>query len=235
MQTGIVNICRKIKQFIGGHWHTPCWLCNSPSLSLVCEDCLHFLPQFTPGCQRCGFPVLYAFTHYCEACFNHPPHFDQVHALFHYLWPVHHWIQQLKFQRKLPIADYFGQLMVERFRFVIQPDLILPVPLHPKRQKSRGFNQSIELAKPLAKALNLPLALQAAKRVKTTMPQARASGSAREMNVADAFKVEANVAGLSILIIDDVMTTGATVNELSLALKRAGAAFVQVGCVCRSC
>lgn len=235
MQTSIVNICRKIKQFIGAHWYTPCWLCRSPSLRLVCDDCVHFLPRFTPGCQRCGFPVLHAFSHYCEVCFKHPPHFDQVHALFHYLWPVHHWIQQLKFQRKLSIAHYFGQLMIERFQFVILPDLILPVPLHPDRQKFRGFNQSIELAKPLASALNVPISLRVAKRIKATMPQSSAPGRMREMNVEDAFEVAGNVQGLSILIIDDVMTTGATVNALSLALKRAGAAFVQVGCVCRSC
>lgn len=196
---------------------------------------MNFLPVFTAGCQRCGFPVLHPVSCYCDACFEKPPYFDQVLALFHYLWPVHHWVQQLKFQRKLEVASYFGQLMVERFQFVIAPDIIIPIPLHAQRQKSRGFNQAIELAKPLAKALSIPLSTSIAKRIKATTPQSSTASRARWLNVEDAFLIEGNVVGKSILIIDDVMTTGATVNALSLALKQAGAAFVQVGCVCRSC
>ena len=138
-------------------------------------------------------------------------------------------VQDLKFRAQLPLAAAFARLLdavaTSRWRAA---DLMIPVPLSRERLASRGFNQSLEIARPLARAWKLPLAMQLCVRVRDTQPQASLPLDQRRVNMRGAFALtdSAAVAGKHIVVIDDVMTTGHTLNELAACLKRHGAATV---------
>ena len=114
------------------------------------------------------------------------------------------------------------------------PDGLLPVPLHSSRQRERGYNQALELARPIAKQLQIPLFNDLATRIKPTPPQSSLSLRQRRHNLKDAFIVNYSVKNKHIAIIDDVMTSGTTVNALAHKLKQAGARRVSVWCCCRA-
>jgi ComF family protein len=223
-------------------WVLPytCILCGSPSqISLdICLPCLEELPILPQSCPRCA-NTLPSKTDLCKNCQANPPPFDKTHALFSYEPPISKLLLDLKFQNTLLNAKILGELMAisiktEWYEHGPLPNLILPVPLHTHRLKQRGFNQAVELAKPIAKRLNLPLSLDACIRSKHTLPQATLKAEDRTQNIQQAFKVEQNITGLHIAIVDDVITTGQTVTELTNVLKSAGAYRVDVWCCAKA-
>lgn len=115
-----------------------------------------------------------------------------------------------------------------------RPDLILPMPLHHNRLKARGFNQAVEIAKPLAKALKLPIGLKGISRSKETLVQSSLTKEARKQNVKNAFEVTGHFSNLHLAVVDDVMTTGHTMRAFCQALKEKGAAQIEVWCLARS-
>jgi len=154
-----------------------------------------------------------------------------------YAAPVRELVHQLKFKGNRAVAPILGRLLAERLAFAgsESPDIVLPVPLHKARLRERGFNQAVEIARVIARTRNVPLALQAAFRVRQTEPQSRLQGvPARRANLRGAFRVDGIVRGLHVAILDDVVTTGATVGELSRELLRAGARRVDVWACCRA-
>jgi len=139
-------------------------------------------------------------------------------------------IQQLKFHQKLYFATFLGELMSEHIRAckLSVPDVLLPVPLHAQRLLQRGYNQALELARPLAKVLSVALAVDHCQRIKPTEEQSKLPARHRKSNIKHAFRVTKDLTNMHVAIVDDVMTTGSTVDELSKCLLEAGAKRVDV-------
>lgn len=205
-----------------------CLLCGEPSGdALLCADCAAALPRLPAAlCPVCALPTARGET--CGACLKQPPHFDATVACFVYAFPIDKLVQQLKFAHRLASADFFGAALLERGLPVA--DLILPVPLSPRRLRSRGFNQSVEIARVLGRERGVPVAPSHCRRTLETPPQSSLPWKERRKNVRGAFECLADLSGKTVLVIDDVMTTGATLNELARVLKDHGAERV-INCV----
>ncbi|MBT0960501.1 ComF family protein [Denitromonas sp. IR12] len=189
----------------------------------MCAGCRRDLPMCLSACPRCALPGTGGET--CGRCLKRPPAFDGTTALFSYDYPVDRLIQRLKYASDFGVADALAQYVVGA---VARPsvDVIVPVPLHPARLAERGFNQAVEIARPLAQAWEIALVTRGVARLRRTDDQVGLALSARRKNLRHAFSCEAKLDGARVLIIDDVMTTGATLDALALCLKRAGAASV---------
>jgi len=201
-----------------------CLLCAEPSGdALLCADCAASLPRVPAArCPVCALPTPGATA--CGACLKQPPHFDATVASFVYAFPVDKLVQQLKFAHRLAIADFFGAALLESG--LPAADLILPVPLSPQRLRSRGFNQAAEIARVLGRAQGIPIGLTHCRRTLETPPQSSLPWKERRKNVRGAFECLADLSGMTVMLIDDVMTTGATLGELARVLKDHGASKV---------
>lgn len=216
-----------------------CAVClqNTETNRAICNDCCNTLKFNTYSCNSCAIPMPEknsAMT--CGQCLKKTPHFDQAISLFHYEPPVRQLIHGLKFNRKLALADLLGLLMAEDLcnRQVARPECIIPVPLSNKRLRQRGFNQSLELARPISRLLDVPIDWRLVSRVRDTDTQTRLDLKARRKNVKDAFSINKNKKYQYVAILDDVMTTGATCNELARCLKKSGIKQVDVWCLARA-
>lgn len=204
-----------------------CYVCGASGGhgkdSLLCAGCARELPRLAgPLCPVCALPATDGAV--CGACLKEPPHFDATLALFAYAFPVEHLVQGLKYRGQLPLAGFFADALASRVDSGI--DAIVPLPLHPSRLKDRGFNQAVEIARPLAQRLKLPLLAGACTRELDTAPQASLPWKARSGNVRGAFHCRIDLAGKSVAVVDDVMTSGATLNEFARTLKKHGAVRV---------
>ncbi len=210
-----------------------CFLCAAASGdSLLCPACAASLPRLTAErCPLCALPAPGSNT--CGACLKQAPHFDATQAVFRYEFPLDRLIQSLKYSHRLASADFLGRALAQS-RVPFRPDLILPVPLAPARLAERGFNQALELARPLARLLGVPLETSRVHRRRDTAPQASLPWKERKQNIRHAFECELDLSGKSVLVVDDVMTTGATLDELARTLKAHGAARVENFLVARA-
>ena len=188
----------------------------------LCHDCAAELPYLKAACRRCAIPLPQAGI--CGQCQQSSPSFDAAYAVFDYQPPLAQLIQGLKFNGKLYNARLLGGLMAEHFGQIDigLPELIIPVPLHSARLRERGFNQALELARPLARAFDLPLSWDSCRRTRSTTPQTGLDARTRRKNLKGAFEMVKPVAARHVAIVDDVMTTGSTVEMFAQALKRAG-------------
>jgi ComF family protein len=154
------------------------------------------------------------------------PPFTRTFALWHYELPINQWVAGLKFKRNLVYARLMGRLfarhLMEGYRGGEMPQCIVPVPLHRARLRQRGFNQAMEIARPLAKHLGVPLRPQACVRTVATQPQSDLPAKLRKRNVKGAFEVRADMTGAHVALVDDVMTTGQTLTELTETLIKTG-------------
>ena len=204
-----------------------CGLCSGVTSShqALCQPCLNELPFLGNSCPGCALPS--RSTTLCGRCQKQEPSCDQTFALLLYQPPVNTLIQQFKFNRKLEYSRLFSELLAEKLAlFTEPPDLIIPVPLHSSRLRSRGYNQAWELAKHLSKLSSTPASHKFCRRIKKTPLQTGLKAIERKQNLKKAFIVTGNVKGLNICIVDDVMTTGSTLETIALELKAAGAARV---------
>lgn len=212
-------------------WLMPshCLLClaKDPSGLNLCHACRDDLPWLSLACPRCSLPLHYP-GQLCGACQRHPPSFDTGIALFHYAPPVDRLILQLKFAAGLHHARLFAALLATRLAKVPLPDCIIPVPLHTIRQRERGFNQAIEIARPLSQHLGCNLDIETCIRTRPTPPQSLLSGSRRRSNLRGAFALTRPLRARHIALVDDVMTTGSTLNAMTKLLRQAGAERVDV-------
>lgn len=209
-----------------------CLLCGAPSGdSPLCAGCTQTLPSLpAPRCPVCALPTPDGTT--CGACLRAPPAFDSTVAIWRYAFPLDKLVQALKFQHRLAIAGFFAAAM--RVGAPASGDLLMPVPLSPARLRERGFNQAVEIARPLARDLSLPLSLDDCRRTRATAPQTSLPWKERHRNVKNAFECGADLSGRAIVVIDDVMTTGATLDEFARTLKRHGAVRVTNWVVARA-
>jgi ComF family protein len=194
---------------------------------LICPSCRQSLPRIRlPLCQRCGATVSEGTV--CPMCVNHPLIIDGIRSLFLFQGTVRQAILQLKYRHLKTIATPLGQLLAEYLSsHPLRGEAIIPVPLHPKRLRERGYNQASLLAKKLSRLGGLPVVEDTLIRVRDALPQARTrSAIERRQNVQDAFVCHQGLEGKQVLLIDDVCTTGATLDACAIALKAAGAGSV---------
>lgn len=218
-------------------WSPHCLLCGgASSFDLLCPACQADLP----GLQHAACPVCLSRTTHgerCGACLHLPPYYDRVSALFAYDFPIDRLIQAMKYGHQLLLAEWFGnklgQQLAEHFDCE-KIDRIIPMPLHPARLRERGFNQAVELSRPLEKRLKIPVDRNLLARQRATTPQAQLALKERSGNVLGAFSCKREIPGQSVLLIDDVLTTGATANECARLLKSHGAEKVHVAVIARA-
>ncbi len=231
----------KLKDFSAIVLRENCFLCASIQTVNhgLCEACLKDLPWLpSSSCPQCG---LNSSGHICGSCLSSSPYFDITHAVFLYHHPIDAMIQRYKYGNTLNLSHTFGNLMSEKISALAHSediDLVIPMPMHPTRLKQRGFNQALEIAKIMNKVLNkntrTKLDYKSVIRQTLTPPQASLPLKDRVKNMKGAFKVNANLTGKRIAIVDDVMTTGASLNELAKTLKQAGATHVECWVIART-
>lgn len=209
---------------------THCFLCGDRSLnnSLICEPCWLDIAIDRPACYRCGRAIVYGGL--CSHCLRGPGFIDNTVTLFAYQFPTVELLRALKYKNQLLLANELGRRLADKIldQGIALPDLIIPVPLHPRRLFSRGYNQALEISREISSRLALPLDYQSIKRARNTLPQYNLSHAERRRNIRGAFKICSAVLSGSIAIVDDIVTTGHTANELAKQLKRAGATEVRL-------
>ncbi|MBE2898717.1 hypothetical protein HPC37_07900 [Pasteurellaceae bacterium 20609_3] len=204
----------------------------------LCSRCWRALPR-APCCGRCGLVLPHSAAQ-CGQCLSAPPRWQHLVQVTPYAPPLSGWIHRFKFTGGFALDRTLARLLLlaildHRRRYLTPlPDAIIPVPLHPRRHKRRGYNQAEQLAHYLAHWLGIELVTTAVVRAYAVPPQRGLSARARQENIRHVFKATTSLKGKHIALVDDVVTTGATVNELCRVLKRAGARAVSVWCLCRS-
>ena len=215
---------------------TSCVLCGAHTTRShgLCMGCERSLPYVHHACPVCAGPST-DVKQACGRCQRRRPHFERARALLHYQSPVDKMIRHLKYGGQLHFAHHLGELMAARFvRDAHPPDCLVPVPLHPARLRMRGYNQALEIARPVARAFKIPLEVDSLRRIRKTPTQTELPLERRAGNVRGAFAARTRFDGKRVAIIDDVMTSGHTANSLSQCLRRAGAAAVEVWVVARA-
>ena len=210
-----------------------CALCAAPAgPALLCAACDRALPRLPPGCPQCALPSIDGDL--CGQCLAAPPAFDRSQSAFVYAFPLDRLVQAFKYHGTLAWGGWFAQAMLAQRARPPAADVLIPVPLARGRQRERGFNQALEIARPLARRTGIPLLSGAVIRLRETPPQASLPWADRATNIRGAFACTTELTGLRALVVDDVMTTGASLDEFARTLKRAGAASVENWVVART-
>ena len=213
-----------------------CTLCGVRSRDSLCAACTRDLPfRHVLGCPRCNAPGVE--NKLCGACLSDPPHFDETISAFRYAYPLDRLVQAYKFNANLSLLPLFADALVRAVCAndvaAARTDLIIPLPLATRRLSERGFNQSSLLAERVSKMLRIRFDARGMLRVRETPPQTGLSREARLKNVRGAFDCAHRLDGMRIAVVDDVMTTGATLSEAAKVLKKAGAAHVSAWVIAR--
>lgn len=195
-----------------------CFLCRGAARELLCAACDADLPRLArPVCPRCALESPRG--ELCGRCLTQAPAYDATQAALAYEFPADALVQALKFRGELALAPLLAALLTPRLR-AERVDLMVPVPLSRERLRRRGYNQALEIARHLPRAR---LELTLCERTRDAPPQMELPYDARQRNVRGAFRCTRPLQGASVAIVDDVMTTGATLDELARTLKGAGA------------
>jgi ComF family protein len=228
----MLTLFRCMKKIID--WGMPplCILCQqlSDCEQDLCSPCRADMPILPQTCPRCA-KTLSSAPFPCGNCQQSPPPYDAAHALFSYQKPITKLIMELKFHAKLINAKILGEWMAATiknnwYQDKPLPALIIPMPLHAQRLKERGFNQSQEIGRPIARLLKIPLDNSLCMRIKATDAQAMLPAAKRIQNIKNAFHIRQDLSGRHIALLDDVTTTGASMAELARSCKKAGAAQI---------
>ncbi len=226
------------ERLLEGLFPSTCGVCGAPvgAGGAVCVGCQADLPRVAAPCPRCGEPETAADL--CARCQRHAPRLDRLYAPWRYAWPL----DRLILARKHADDATAARVLRELARRVADeladaqhgtdpgPDCVVPVPLHPERYRERGFNQALELAQQVARRLEVPLASRLVVRVRATESQQGLGRRERRRNVARAFALRPGAEfpeAARVLLVDDVATTGATLDALAEVLYAAGAARVE--------
>lgn len=214
-----------------------CPLCkkhsDSSEHSPICKNCWDGIKQYSgPACSICATPLVSKYATICESCINNSPKFSRVLNYGLYSGALAEAIHRMKFYGIRRLAKPLTRLLLDLQ--IPKHDGVLPVPLSKKGLISRGFNQSLLISKMLSKELGILLFTNTLLKIKDTLPQIGLNAKQRMKNIKGAFAVSSNIKGLKLLLVDDVMTTGATARECSKALINAGAKEVIVITLARS-
>lgn len=222
-------------------WPPRCVLCGQagqPPATDLCAGCAADLRRNDVACVQCAEPLSGASSiDRCGACLRQSPRFDSAVCPFLYAYPVTHLVRGLKYSGRVAHGRVLGELLAAEIRLrraATLPQLLIPVPLAPPRYRQRGYNQAIELAQCLGQRLGLELRTDLVERTRDTPEQAGLDRKARRRNLKGAFAMRAALPARHVAIVDDVITTGSTANEVARLLKRAGAQQVEVWAVARA-
>jgi len=221
-----------------------CLVCHLPSNNkLICDPCKKALTQQRACCQHCGLS-LPTFQPVCGDCLKHTYYFTKLHALAEYYPPYPTLIKRFKYSKQLIYGELLADLLIDSINTnyskgeLAQVDYLIPVPLHRQKHQSRGFNQAQLIAEKISTRLTIPVRLNVTLRKKQTIPQENLSLTERKHNLKGAFSLsdmsKIDFKGKYIVLIDDVVTTGATVNSLCDVLQKTGVARIDVWCLCRT-
>lgn len=223
-------LSRTVQGLAGFVFGGTCFLCRgragrSSPAGILCDACNADLPRSPPAaCPRCALASPEGAV--CGRCLAEDPAYDVTRAALVYRFPADVLIHALKFRGELALAPMLAEWLAERARSAAPVDTVVPVPLSATRLRERGYNQAMELAKPLARALGAPVDARLLERTRNTPPQTDLAWAERARNVRGAFRCPAPLEGAVVAVVDDVMTTGATLAEVAKVLKAAGAARV---------
>lgn len=200
----------------------------------ICPSCYRHLPWNRLPCRRCASPVATS-GETCARCREPAESITTVRAPWLFEPPIDHLIRQLKFHGSLANGRLLGGLLARTLqRGGAQADIVVPTPLHQRRLRERGFNQALELARPVAHQLAIPLCTGIVKRSRYTSMQSRLSGHERARNIPGAFVCNADLRGKRVAVVDDVATTLATSEAIADCLVKAGCASVELWVVART-
>lgn len=204
----------------------------------LCPECRSELPHNLNPCRCCALPlpVDAPAGALCGKCQQRPPPFVRCLAPFTYRSPLPELINGLKFHGRLSYSRLLTELLLPAITAAIHqpPELIIPVPLHPTRLRERGYNQALELARPLSLHLGIPLELHHCRRTRATPPQSGLEQKQRRRNIRGAFEISPEIQARHVALLDDVVTTGSTAAELTRQLHRRGVGRVEVWALART-
>ena len=212
-----------------------CLLCDDPggAIANLCDACVRELPTLSDTCHACGGRAI-PLTTLCRACVTRPPPVSRTLCALAYSSPVDYLVGRLKFQGDLRVVPALAGLLHRAVTAETSPDWLAPVPMTPARLRKRGFNQALEIARVLSNRTGVRITRAVYRRRGEDTPQSSLPDTrTRLANVASVFRTRAPVGG-HVAIVDDVVTTGATVNALARCLKRAGASRIDVWAVART-
>ena len=215
-------------------WPPTCLACGAPGDDPadrdLCHRCHARLPWQRAACRRCALPLPDASAPgICGACLARGSPLTEVHAAFAYAAPLDRLLPMLKFHQSLASARLLSALMQHAFADIATDAgtaVLVPIPLHARRLRQRGYDQALELARPLARAFGLPLRSDVLRRTRATRAPSRLDKTGRARNLRSAFHVRPHRLPARVILVDDVMTTGATLEAAAQALRAAGVARV---------
>lgn len=219
-------------------WRIPsvCALCNHYHLDsqAVCKLCTRLFVRIDQGCAICRLPLIDNQFLQCGHCIKKKPAFDKVITSYSFEEPLRTLLHDFKYHSALYLRNFMTELMLDSLtENTISPGCLVPVPMHPTRLKERGFNHAALLAKSLAKRLKTPCNLDLCRKKVNSVAQAGLSSKMRHRNIKNTFHAKPNTY-THITLVDDLLTTGSTVNELAKTLKRSGVSRVDIWCLART-
>lgn len=213
-----------------------CALCNQfhDSKIAVCSHCIELMPLLGPSCHYCAYPLPDMHYLICGQCIKKKPYFDRTIVNYTFEEPLRSLLHHFKYRNELYLGTFLSCLILKSVQTHTNlPQCLIPIPMHPQRIKLRGFNQAAILARLLAKKLQLPYDLSSCQKILNTMPQASLDSKQRQKNLRHAFRTK-KIPYQHVALIDDLLTTGYTANELALTLKKSGVKQVDVWCCART-
>ena len=228
-----ISILNKCIKFAQTHLPQACYLCGARvTAKPLCPGCEADLPKLHTTCPQCALPT--PSGEICGACLKHPPAFDRTLAVFSYAFPLDVLVHQCKYAGEVSLTAVFAEKIAHRASMESDIDSLLPMPLHPARLAHRGFNQAAEIARRLSPLVGIPWLPEACQRVRDTPSQAGLDLKTRQRNLRGAFACQLDLSGKRVALIDDVMTSGSSLNELARVVRKAGAVEIQAWVLART-
>lgn len=227
------NLATLIKKF---RLPSICTLCNQlhdDSLA-VCSFCTELINPLGPCCEQCAYPLPDTNYPLCGQCIQKPPYFDAAFIGYTFDEPLRSLLHQFKYHHGIYLNSFLSSLMLQSLKIIPKASqCLIPVPMHAKKLKQRGFNQAALLAKNLAHCLKIPYNLTSCQKIINTQPQAGLNGEQRQKNLKGAFDSKP-IPFEHVILVDDLLTTGSTANEIALSLKNSGVQRVDIWCCARA-
>jgi ComF family protein len=227
-----IQLYQQLQQWLGSS--LPCVLCDAPATadsarkSALCSHCFKLLPWYTsPRCPQCALPT--SSGSLCGICLQHAPAFDHTLTPFRYAYPLNRLLHQFKYHQQLSLGNLLANSLLTQlsiFAETARPQVVMAMPMHINRVKQRGFNHALELAKQVHHHCGIVLDIEGCVRVIDTPTQAGMDMKTRTRNLRGAFATHRSWQGQHVMIVDDVMTTGASMHAVAKVLKQAGATQV---------
>ncbi len=213
-----------------------CILCHQyyQGKNTICPACIAHFPKIGPCCHHCACPLPSSTFLTCGKCTIEKPFINRIHVLYAYKEPLRNILHEFKYHSGIYLTSQMADLMVKEIpEELLSTQCFIPVPLHIKRLRERGYNQAALLAKALSRRFNIPCDVFSCTKIKHTIPQAQLNGKERQINFKNAFLVK-KIPFKHVTIIDDLLTTSSTGNELAHTLKKSGVTRVDLWCCART-